>query len=127
MVDREHIEYPSRPASNEQREISGYVEQIWVEQTGERDRVGFTLSECVTGPMSPRVDMDNFVFYLDVGQSVALCQLLVLIDAMEGRWLAKVHYQIRYDKDTPDRHDTIDDMLPAYWIGVDPGDLEIWK
>ncbi len=93
MQDDETEVYKRRPSPHELFEVWGYLQEVWVEQVSARDRIGFKLAVFSKG--NHYDEWDGFVMYLDIEQTVALSQLQLLLDAMEKRWLVKVHYYER--------------------------------
>lgn len=97
------MSYLERPDPDELSTVGGYVVKIWVEQSGERDQLKFSLEIfylSVMGELATRTW--DFNVYLDIGTTVALAQLQLLRDALANTWYTEVEYHFDDDAERRD-------------------------
>lgn len=103
--------YLDRPNPDQLSYFWGYVQNLWVEQTGDRDQIRFDLRFYYDyGGEAMEFEAEGWNIYLDAGTTVALAQLQLLRDAIANQWLVLLQYY-----DDPDSY-----LNHVYYVRVFP-------
>ncbi len=90
---------PDAPGTYVIEEETGYVTRLWVEQSWQREKVGFTLGTYrgkfgLQGMGGIPEEIEGFTYYLDIAQTYTLSALSVLLEALKKGSLVHVEYYL---------------------------------